>query len=445
MSRIAYVNGRYLPHDRAQVHVEDRGYQFSDGVYEVAAVFGGRVIDEEPHLDRLERSLGELRMDLPLPRGALRLVTREVLRRNRVRDGMVYMQVTRGAAARDHPFPEEAEGAVVLTARPVRWPESAAADRGAEVISLPDRRWGRCDVKSVSLLPNVLARQAAREQGAYEAWLVDRQGRVTEGAATNAWIVDDAGRVVTRDLESNILGGITRQTVIRLAREAGLEVAERPFALSEAKAAPEAFLTSTTSFVRAIVRIDGLLHRRRRAGAGDPAAARSLPRLLPRRTRQPPMRPRAVLFDRENTLVASRTFFIPSSAGREESIHFPQAPGARSARLAYAPAARRRGRAGRAAAQPGPAFSFPSGAGRSLRSLGLRALRRAGAVAPAPGRCAARSRSSPGARVPRGVLFRPDRRYSRSRCVPARSAPGARPGTSGAARDREAHDWQSVA
>ena len=265
MSRIAYVNGRYLPHDRAQVHVEDRGYQFSDGVYEVAAVFGGRVIDEEPHLDRLERSLGALRMDLPIPRGALRLVTREVLRRNRVRDGMVYTQVTRGAAARDHPFPEQAEGAVVLTARPVRWPESAAADRGAEVVSLPDRRWGRCDVKSVSLLPNVLARQAAREQGAYEAWLVDLQGRVTEGAATNAWIVDDAGRVATRDLESNILGGITRQTVIRLAREAGLEVAERPFALSEAKAAPEAFLTSTTSFVRAIVRIDGCS-----IGAGEP-------------------------------------------------------------------------------------------------------------------------------------------------------------------------------
>ena len=265
MSRIAYVNGRYLRHDQAHVHVEDRGYQFSDGVYEVAAVFGGRVIDEEPHLDRLERSLRALSMDLPIPRAALRLVTQEVLRRNRVRDGMVYMQVTRGAATRDHPFPEAAEGAIVLTARPVRWPGTAAADRGIEVISVPDRRWGRCDVKSVSLLPNVLAKQAAREQGAYEAWLVDAQGRVTEGASTNAWIVDQAGRVVTRDLESNILGGITRQTVIRLAREAGLEVAERSFTLSEAQAAPEAFLTSTTSFVRAIVRIDG-----RPVGAGEP-------------------------------------------------------------------------------------------------------------------------------------------------------------------------------
>ena len=257
MSRIAYVNGRYLRHDEAYVHVEDRGYQFSDGVYEVASVFAGRVIDEEPHLNRLERSLRELRMDLPIPRSALRLVTREVLRRNRVRDGMVYMQVTRGAAARDHSFPEVADGAIVLTARAVRWPERAADDGGAEVVSIPDGRWGRCDVKSVSLLPNVLAKQAAREQGAYEAWFVDAQGRVTEGSSTNAWIVDDTGRVVTRDLESNILGGITRQTVIRLAREAGVEVAERPFTLAEAQAAPEAFLTSTTSFVRGIVRIDG--------------------------------------------------------------------------------------------------------------------------------------------------------------------------------------------
>ena len=265
MSRVAYVNGRYLRHDEAHVHVEDRGYQFSDGVYEVAAVCGGLVIDEEPHLDRLERSLRELRMDLPLPRRALRLVTREVLRRNRVRDGMVYMQVTRGAAARDHPFPDHTDGAVVLTARSVRWPESAEADAGIEVVSMPDQRWGRCDVKSVSLLPNVLAKQGAREQGAYEAWLVDPEGRVTEGSSTNAWIVDDGGRVVTRGLESNILGGITRQTVIGLARDAGLEVAERAFTLTEAQAAPEAFLTSTTSFVRAVVGIDG-----HRVGDGAP-------------------------------------------------------------------------------------------------------------------------------------------------------------------------------
>ena len=257
MSRIAYVNGRYVSHDQAHVHVEDRGYQFSDGVYEVAAVFGGRVIDEEPHLDRLERSLRELSMVLPIPRRALKLVTREVLRRNRVRDGIVYLQVTRGAAARDHPFPETPDGAVVLTARPMQWPETAAADRGADVVSIPDGRWGRCDVKSVSLLPNVLAKQAARERDAYEAWFVDSEGRVTEGSSTNAWIVDNAGRVATRDLEANILGGITRQTVIRLAREAGVEVVERAFTLVEAKAAPEAFLTSTTSFVRSIVRIDG--------------------------------------------------------------------------------------------------------------------------------------------------------------------------------------------
>ena len=148
---------------------------------------------------------------------------------------------------------------------PIRWPERAAEDRGAAVVSIPDRRWGRCDVKSVSLLPNVLAKQDAREQGAYEAWLIDPEGRVTEGSSTNAWIVDDAGRIVTRDLEANILGGITRRTVIELAREAGIEVAERPFTPAEAQSAPEAFLTSTTSFVRGVVRIDGCP-----VGTGEP-------------------------------------------------------------------------------------------------------------------------------------------------------------------------------
>ena len=306
MSRIAYVNGRYMRHDLAHVHVEDRGYQFSDGVYEVAAVYGGGVIDEEPHLDRLERSLRELRMESADP--AQRTQARDprsAASQSGARDGMVYLQVTRGAATRDHPFPEDAEGAVVLTARSVQWPETAEADRGAEVVSIPDSRWGRCDVKSVSLLPNVLAKQEAREQGAYEAWLIDPQGRVTEGSSTNAWIVDDAGRVVTRDLESNILGGITRQTVIRLAQEAGIEVAERAFTLAEAQAAPEAFLTSTTSFVRAIVRIDG-----QPVGTGEPGPvtlrfARSLPHLLPWRTRKPVKKPRAVLFDWDNTLVES--------------------------------------------------------------------------------------------------------------------------------------------
>ena len=257
MSRIAYVNGRYVPHPDAYIHIEDRGYQFSDGVYEVAAVHDGQVIDEEPHLDRLERSLTELDMGLPLPRAALRLVTREVLRRNRVADGIVYTQVTRGVASRDHPFPDDTDGAVVLTARSMRWPSDPAEDRGIDVVSMPDERWKRCDIKSVSLLPNVLGKQAARERGAYEAWFIDANGFVTEGSSTNAWIVDEKGRVITRDLESNILGGITRQTVIALARDAGIEVVERSFTLEEAHSAAEAFMTSTTAFVRGIVRIDG--------------------------------------------------------------------------------------------------------------------------------------------------------------------------------------------
>lgn len=257
MSRIAYVNGRYLPHRDATIHVEDRGYQFSDGVYEVAAVCRGRIVDEEPHLDRLERSLRELRMRLPMSRRAIKAVSRETLRRNRIRDGMLYTQVTRGVAPRDHLFPECTRSALVMTARAVPWPLDAASDPGAQVISVPDIRWARRDVKSISLLPNVLAKQDARERGAYEAWMIDDEGFVTEGSSTNAWIVDADGHAVTRDLGHHILSGITRGTVIRLARENGIEVVERPFTLAEAKASPEAFLTSTTSFVRAVVGIDG--------------------------------------------------------------------------------------------------------------------------------------------------------------------------------------------
>jgi len=258
MSRVAYVNGRYVPHRDAAVHIEDRGYQFADGVYEVVCVQGGEIIDEEPHLDRLERSLKELRIAMPMGRPALRHVTRELLRRNRVTDGIVYTQITRGVARRDHPFPPDGTPpSIVMTSRRIKPQDPALFEQGIAVISTPDIRWQRCDIKSVSLLPNILAKQSAREAGAYEAWFVDREGNVTEGSSTNAWIVTEGGELVTRQLGSAILGGITRQSLIRLAGEAQIRIVERPFTLDEARRAREAFLTSTTSFVIPIVTLDG--------------------------------------------------------------------------------------------------------------------------------------------------------------------------------------------
>jgi D-alanine transaminase len=195
MSRVAYVNGRYLPHAQASVHIEDRGFQFADGVYEVWAVFGGRLAEFKGHMDRLERSLDELRIRRPMARAALAVVLRETIRRNAIRDGIVYIQVTRGQARRDHAFPTPEVGpSVIVTARAMDFAAlEAKAAKGVAVITQPDIRWGRCDIKTVGLLPNALAKQAAREAGAYEAWLVDDLDMVTEGSSTNAWIVDPTG------------------------------------------------------------------------------------------------------------------------------------------------------------------------------------------------------------------------------------------------------------
>ncbi|GGE45472.1 D-amino-acid transaminase [Agaricicola taiwanensis] len=258
MSRIAYVNGRYTPHSEACVHVEDRGYQFSDGVYEVCEIRDGHLIDETRHLVRLERSLDELRIARPMTRAALKCVLREVLRRNRVRDGIVYLQVTRGVSRRDHIFPPtHVTPAVVVTARsldPSR--SSKAAEQGISVITLPDNRWDRVDIKAVSLLPNVLAKQAAKEAGAKEAWFVDADGYVTEGASTNAWIVTPDGELVTRPAEQGILRGVTRTTLIDVLEKKGLRFVERPFTVEEAKKAREAFITAATQITMPVVRID---------------------------------------------------------------------------------------------------------------------------------------------------------------------------------------------
>lgn len=258
MSRVAYVNGQYVPHREAAVHVEDRGYQFADGVYEVIAVSRGALIDEEGHMIRLERSLDELRIARPMGRPALAHIMREVVRRNRVVDGIIYIQMTRGVAPRDHAFPAAAETAVVMTAKRTKAASPTLMRDGAKVITIPDIRWERCDIKTVALLPNCLGKQQAREAGALEAWQVDeRDGMVTEGTSTNAWIVTADGEVVTRKADNAILNGITRIAVLQIiAQQQGLKFVERPFTVEEAKNAREAFITSTTAFVTPIVRID---------------------------------------------------------------------------------------------------------------------------------------------------------------------------------------------
>lgn len=257
MSRVAYVNGQYVPFREAGIHVEDRGYQFADGVYEVVYVHRGRLIDEAGHLDRLERSLAELSIAPPMSRRALALVMRQTIRRNDLASGILYMQITRGVARRDHPFPRDVAPGVVMTARRIKPLSAETVAQGVGIITRPDLRWKRCDIKSIGLLPNVLGKQAARQAGAYEAWMVDADGRVTEGTSTNAWIVTPAGELVTRETGPAILNGITRLALIALARRAGLPVVERAFSVAEAKAAREAFLSSTTAFVLPVVAIDG--------------------------------------------------------------------------------------------------------------------------------------------------------------------------------------------
>lgn len=265
MSRIAYVNGRYVPQSRAQVAVEDRGYLFSDGVYDVIPVHGGRLAFDERYLDRLDRSLAELKIARPMSRAALLQIMRELIRRNDVRNGGVYVQVTRGVAPRDHKFPKGIKPSLVLMAKRSKAPSPDLLAKGAAIITVPDQRWARRDIKCISLIANVLAKQAAAEQGAYEAWMIDDDGMVTEGSSTSAWIATAQGEVVTRPNGVEILPGITRAVVLDVVRELGLALQLRPFARDEAYAAREAFLTSSSNFVLPITRID-----RRPVGEGKP-------------------------------------------------------------------------------------------------------------------------------------------------------------------------------
>jgi D-alanine transaminase len=257
MARIAYVNGRYRPLHGAAVAAEDRGYQFADGVYEVIKVLSGQPRDLERHLDRLARSLAALEITPPMTRRALESVLHETLRRNRLANALVYLQITRGTAPRNHLFPKRARASLVITVRRPAFPGEREREEGVGVITEPDLRWGRCDIKSISLLPNVLARQSAAAAGCREAWLVDREGMVTEGSASNAYIVDGAGRLITHPLNERILGGVTRSVVLELARRDGIEVVEQPFSVDEAHAAREAALSSTSSWLLPVTTIDG--------------------------------------------------------------------------------------------------------------------------------------------------------------------------------------------
>ena len=266
MPRTAYVNGRYLPHREAAVHIEDRGYQFADGVYEVVPVYRGGLVDEDLHLDRLERSLRELRIPMPMSRQALKLVSAVVMRRNGLTNGFVYMQVTRGVAPRDHKFPKQAvKPALVMTVRQTKPVAQEALEKGIKIVTTPDIRWQRRDIKSISLLPNCLAKQQAYEAGAYEAWLVEADGTVTEGSSTNAWIVTRDGKLVTRQASNAILNGITRLSLLKCAAAEGIEFEERPFTVEEALNAREAFITASSIYVLPVTEIDG-----RPVGNGHP-------------------------------------------------------------------------------------------------------------------------------------------------------------------------------
>jgi D-alanine transaminase len=266
MARYAYVNGRFVPHTDAVVHVEDRGYQFADGVYEVVTIIGGKLVDEQGHLDRLARSLNELRIAWPVTPRVLKLLMRNLIQRNRLVQGTIYLQITRGVAPRDFKFPKYSESSLVLTIkRAAAFATAAQLENGVKVITIPDIRWLRRDIKSVSLLPQVLGKQQAVEAGAFEAWQVDGDGNVTEGCSSNAWIVTADGTLVTRYANNLILNGVTRLSILRLAEEAGIPFVERPFSVEEVYAAREAFLSSASTFVMPVTRIDD-----RSVGNGKP-------------------------------------------------------------------------------------------------------------------------------------------------------------------------------
>lgn len=266
MTRICYVNGRYVPAAHAVVPMEDRGYHFADGVYEVIVFFNGMLLDEAPHLARLKHSLSVLRMELPMSEAALMLVLRELIARHPFRDGYIYLQVTRGVAHRDHGFPAGVKPSLTMFVNREKKPSRTQVEQGVAVITTPDIRWGRCDAKTIALLPNVLARQASLEAGARETWLVNQEGFVTEGSHSNAYLIK-GGAVVTHPADHRILDGVRRINILRLCRENGIPVEERPFHMDEIREAEGAFMSSATSNLLSVVSVDGVA-----VGNGQPAA-----------------------------------------------------------------------------------------------------------------------------------------------------------------------------
>lgn len=259
MGHTAYVNGRYLPHREAAVHIEDRGYQFSDGIYEYIAFYNRTLLDGDLHMERLERSLKELSIPLPMSIGGMNIVIRELLARNVRMHGGLYIQVTRGVARRDHPFPKSTRPALVMTVCAPKFPKPHEIKDGVKVMTHPDLRWARRDIKSVALLANVLAKQEASKNGMREAWLVEENGEISEGAVSNAYIVTKKGELVTHPANQHILNGITRDMVLRLARKAGIKVVERPFTMADVRQASEAFITSTSANVLPVAKVDAIL------------------------------------------------------------------------------------------------------------------------------------------------------------------------------------------
>lgn len=254
MPRISYANGQYIAHNEALVHIEDRGFQFADSVYEVIALMNGRFADQEGHLDRLERSLKELRIPMPMPRHALKLILKEMVRRNRLKNAALYLQVTRGVAPRDFKFPKDAKPTLVITMRPAVFGQLTAR----KAITAPDIRWKRRDIKTTALVAQVLAKQMAVDWDAYEALLVDDDGFITEGSSTNAWIVDKNNNLITRSAQNSmILKGVTRNALQALCKKEKIEIIERPFTAKEAYQAKEAFTTAAVSLVTPLVEIDG--------------------------------------------------------------------------------------------------------------------------------------------------------------------------------------------
>lgn len=257
MARIAYVNGSYINHLEAAVHIEDRGYQFADGVYEYMAFYNRIILDVDLHLKRLERSLKELQIAAPMSMAALRIVIAELIARNGREDGGLYLQISRGVAKRDHVFPKHVEPSLVMTVCGAKTPKPQEMEKGVKVMTAPDIRWGRRDIKSISLLANILAKQEAAKQGLREVWLVEGKDYVSEGSASNVYIVTGKGVLVTHPANEHILGGVTRDVVLELARKSGISVEERPFSLREMSAAAEAFMTSTSINVLPVTQIDG--------------------------------------------------------------------------------------------------------------------------------------------------------------------------------------------